>query len=165
MAVARLDPLLDDVAIEHPHEVKPGEVPIEPEHEVRHVSYNLTAPTAPTFLPLLHSYRPHRSCGSRQPAHPARVCVSLAPPLQVHAEATDHETHVKVVPSEAPIEPHDSEKGAEPHHPTPVHVPPTQPESEALLHALAAIETSHEMRDAITGLQVPHTPALTTRLH
>ena len=103
VSAARLDPLLDDVEIAHAHEAKPGEMPVEPAHEV-------------------------------------------------HKEATDHETHMKILPNELPAE-HHAEPGAEPQHPTPVHVPPSQDENEMVMHMVSAMEASHEIRDELSGLR------------
>ena len=76
----------------------------------------------------------------------------LDPAHEVHAEASDHETHVTITPNEMPVE-HHAEPGAEPQHPNPVHVPPTQPESEQLAHAIAALESAHELREAIAEMK------------
>lgn len=78
----------------------------------------------------------------------------------VHADApTDHETHVKLVPTELPPEvaAHGDGGGAHgeagPEHPMPVHVAPSAEHDEQLEHVLAAMEHQTELRDAVQGLR------------
>lgn len=72
----------------------------------------------------------------------------------VHADApTDHETAMKIVPTELPPASTDAAAGTTDQHPFPVHVPPAQSTDEQLEHALAAMEAQKELRDALLSLQ------------
>lgn len=107
-----------------------------------HVLYSMTASRLDPLLDDVQLATPHETKPGEAPLEQGH---------EVHTEAADHTTHVKVVPNEAPVE-HHAEKGAEPQHPTPVHVPPSQSESEQLTHALLALETAHEIRDSISAV-------------
>ena len=108
-----------------------------------HVLYSMSIARLDPLLDNVELATPHVATPGEEPPDPSHL---------VHAEAADHETHMKIVPSEVPVEKH-AEAGAEPQHPTPVHVPPTVDESEVVTHALAAMESSREIRDALISMQ------------
>ena len=108
-----------------------------------HVIYSMSVAKLDPILDDVVLATPHHAVPGETPLDPAH---------EVHAEASDHETHVTITPNEMPVE-HHAEPGAEPQHPNPVHVPPTQPESEQLAHAIAALESAHELREAIAEMK------------